>query len=35
MGFFCVGLIWLFSALQKQRSLAGRKTQAAVYETGA
>ncbi len=30
-GFFSIGLIWLFSALQKQRSLAKRKTQVPDY----
>lgn len=35
MGFFCIGLIWLFSALQKQRRLADRKRQAEVVEAGA
>lgn len=32
-GFFSIGLIWLFSALQKQRRLANRKTQAPALET--
>lgn len=31
-GFFSIGLIWLFSALHKQRSLANRKTQVPAEE---
>lgn len=33
IGFFSIGLIWLFSALQKQRRLANRKTQVPAFET--